>query len=134
MSKVYKIGLDIHGVCDANPEFFAKLSKLFVEAGCEVHILTGRRESDGALKEIEELGLSHTHFFSISDYHQRVGTKMTNDKDGNPWMDDETWDRTKGDYCKEHKIDFCFDDTERYGQYFETPFAYIKIKKDEKDV
>lgn len=124
-----KIALDIHGVCDANPEFFIELSKLFVNSGQEVHILTGRRISDGALKEIEELGLSYTHFFSISDYHKEIGTNMRNDMNGDPWMDDETWDRTKGDYCKRNKIDFCIDDTERYGKYFETPFAYMKIKK-----
>jgi hypothetical protein len=130
--RVMKIGLDIHGVCDANPEFFVELSKLFVNSGHEVHILTGRRVSDGALQEIKELGLSYTHFFSISDHHKNVGTVMRNDKNGNPWMEDETWDRTKGDYCKEQNIDFCMDDTERYGQYFVTPFAFIKIKKDEK--
>jgi len=130
--RLMKIGLDIHGVCDANPEFFVKLSQLFVKQGHEVHILTGRRVSDGALEEIEELGLSYTHFFSISDYHQENGTKMWEDENGNPWLDGEEWDRTKGDYCKEHNIDFCIDDTERYGKYFETPFAFIKIKKDEK--
>ena len=106
-----KIGLDIHGVCDANPEFFVELSKLFVNSGHEVHILTGRRASDGALQEIEELGLSYTHFFSIADYHKESGTVMINDKNGNPWMEDETWDRTKGDYYNRHKIHFCMDDT-----------------------
>lgn len=127
--KTMKIALDIHGVCDANPEFFVELSRLFVSSGNQVHILTGRRVSDGALEEIKELGLSYTHFFSISDHHRESGTKMEI-VDGNPWMDDETWDRTKGDYCKRNNIDFCMDDTERYGKYFETPFAYIKIKKD----
>lgn len=127
-----KIGLDIHGVCDANPEFFVELSRIFVEAGHEVHILTGRRVSDGALEEVKELGLSYTHFMSISDYHKSIGTKMWEDENGNPWLDGEMWDRTKGDYCKKFGIDFCLDDTERYGQYFETPFGFIKIKTDEK--
>jgi len=127
-----KIGLVIHGVCDANPKFFAELSKLFLEANHEVHILTGRRVSNGALEEINELGISYTHFFSISDHHDKSDTVVRNDNSGNPWMDAETWDRTKGDYCKEHQIDFCIDDTERYGQYFETPFAYMKIKQYEK--
>ena len=127
-----KIGLDIHGVCDANPKFFAEMSKLFVEAGHEVHILTGRRVSDGALEEVKELNISYTHFFSIADYHDESGTKMWEDENGNPWLDDATWDSTKGDYCRERQIDFCFDDTERYGQYFDTPFAFIQISKDEK--
>jgi hypothetical protein len=123
-----KIGLDIHGVCDTNPEFFKEMSRLFVEAGHEVHILTGMRVSDGALDEIKELGISYTHFFSIADYHEQSGTAISNDSNGNPWMDNEAWDRTKGDYCEKHKIDFCIDDTERYGDHFTTPFAFIKIK------
>jgi len=126
-----KIGLDIHGVCDANPEFFAELTNLFIEAGHEIHILTGRRVSDGALKEIKELNISYTNFFSIADHHEKVGTKMHNDERGRPWMDDETWDRTKGDYCRDNKIDFCIDDTERYGKYFKTPFACLKVNNDE---
>ena len=132
MKKEIKIGLDIHGVCDMAPEFFSLISKLLVDNNHEVHILTGRRESDGAMKEIHDLNISYTHFFSIADHHEKVGTKMHDDDRGRPWMDDEIWDRTKGDYCRDNEIDFCIDDTERYGQYFETPFAYIKIKDDEK--
>jgi len=128
MMKKYKLAIDIHGVADMVPEFFALISKLLVDNNNEVHILTGRRVSDGALDEIKELNLTYTHFFSIADHHEKNGTKMHNDNKGNPWMDDEIWDRTKGDYCKENKIDFCIDDTERYGNYFETPFAFVKIK------
>lgn len=127
--KKLKIGLDVHGICDANPEFFSELSRLFVVAGHELHIITGRRISDGALEEIRDLGISYTHFFSISDYHQEIGTRMWEDDDGNPWLEGELWDRTKGDYCKKHKIDFHIDDTERYGQYFSTPFMLSKISK-----
>jgi len=127
-----KIALDIHGVCDNAPEFFSLISKLLVGDGHEVHILTGRRESDGAVKEINELNISYTHFFSIADYHTNNGTEMHDDENGNPWMDGDVWDRTKGDYCKDNKIDFCIDDTERYNKYFETPFAYMKIKTDDK--
>lgn len=127
--KKLKIGLDIHGVCDANPEFFSELSRLFVNAGHDVHIITGRRVSDGALDEIKELGLSYTHFFSISDYHVEIGTKVWEDDEGNPWLEGELWDRTKGDYCAKHKIDFHIDDTERYGDYFKTNFMLSKIFK-----
>lgn len=134
MNKPYKLSLDIHGVCDSAPEFFALISKLIIDSGGEIHILTGRRVSDGAPDEIKELGISYTHFFSIADYHEESGTAVCDDNNGDPWMDDETWDRTKGDYCKRHQIDFCIDDTERYRQYFETPFAYMKINKDDENV
>ena len=124
-----KIGFDVHGVCDKAPEFFSLISKLLVESGNEVHILTGRRVSDGAIEEIEELGIAYTHFFSISDYHKEVGTKIWEDENGNPWLEGELWDRTKADYCEKNKIDFHIDDTERYGEYFKTPFALLNIKK-----
>ena len=127
--KKLKIGLDIHGICDANPEFFSELSRLFVNAGHDVHIISGRRVSDGALDEIKELGLSYTHFFSISDYHVEKGTKVWEDDDGNPWLEGELWDRTKGDYCAKHQIDFHIDDTARYGDYFKTTFMLSKIFK-----
>ena len=32
-----KIGLDVHGVLDEEPEFFALMGKYFVENGHEVH-------------------------------------------------------------------------------------------------
>jgi len=126
-----KISLDIHGVCDANPEFFALISKLLIKDNHEVHILTGRRVAQGALEEVAELNISYTHFFSIADHHEEVGTKMWEDEKGNPWLDGTVWDSTKDNYCKEHQIDFCIDDTERYGEYFETPFAFMKIQKND---
>lgn len=127
--KKLKIGLDIHGICDANPEYFSELTRLFVGAGHEVHLITGRRVCDGAIEEIEGLGLSYTHFFSIADHHVEIGTKVWEDDDGNPWLEGEIWDRTKGEYCKKHEIDFHIDDTERYGDYFETPFMLGKVFK-----
>ena len=125
--KKLKIGLDIHGICDANPKFFSELSRLFVNAGHELHIITGRRVCDGALEEVEDLGINYTHFFSIADYHKEIGTKVWEDDNGNPWLEGELWDKTKGEYCKKHKIDLHIDDTERYGEYFDTPFMLSKI-------
>lgn len=125
--KRLKIGLDVHGVCDANPQFFSEISRLLVNAGHELHIITGRRVRDGALEEIRELGMSYTHFFSIADYHEEIGTKVWEDDNGNPWLEGELWDKTKGEYCKKNNIDFHIDDTERYGEYFDTPFMLSKI-------
>lgn len=124
-----KIGLDVHGVCTEAPEFFSLISKLLKENNCEVHIITGKRVSDGAIDEIKALGISYTHFFSIADYHSENGTNMWDDENGTPWLDDETWNRTKGDYCSRNNIDFHIDDTERYREFFKTPFAFINIKK-----
>jgi len=124
-----KIAFDIHGVCDSAPEFFSLISKLLVENKNEVHILTGREVNNGAIEELKALGIHYTHFFSIADHHKSIGTEMWKDEKGRPWLDDELWDATKGEYCEKHGIDFCLDDTEAYGEYFKTPFAFMKIKK-----
>ena len=126
--KKLKIGLDIHGVCDANPEFFSELSRLFVNAGHEVIIITGRMESHGAIDEIKKLGISYTKFYSIADYHVKIGTKIWYDEKGNPWIEPEFWDTTKAEICKKENIDFHIDDSSVYGKYFKTPYAQISIK------
>ena len=83
-----KIGIDIHGICDMNPKFFKELSRLFVNAGHDVVIITGKMVSHGAIEEINKLGISYTKFYSIADYHVKKGTKLWYDENGNPWIDD----------------------------------------------
>lgn len=123
-----KIGLDIHGVCDTNPEFFKEMSRLFVDAGHEVIIITGKMKSHGAIDEIKNLGISYTKFFSIADYHKEKGVELLYDDNGNPWIDDETWNQTKAEICEKENIDFHIDDSPIYGKYFKTPYAQIIIK------
>lgn len=123
-----KIGLDIHGVCDANPKFFSELSRLFILAGHEVIIITGKMESHGAIDEIKELGISYTKFFSIVDYHLEKGTEISFDSIGNPWINDDIWNRTKAEICEKENIDFHIDDSSIYGEHFNTPYAQIFIK------
>lgn len=40
-SSKFKIGLDLHGVIDALPEFFAFLTDSVIKNGGEIHIITG---------------------------------------------------------------------------------------------
>lgn len=128
MKKVMKIALDIHGVCDANPEFFALISKLLVSDGHEVIIITGKMKSHGAIDELKKLGISYTKFFSIVDYQIDKGTEILYDKNGNPWIDDDIWNQTKAEICEKENIDLHIDDSSVYGQYFTTPYAQIFIK------
>jgi len=127
-----KIGLDIHGVITKCPAFFAEFSKLFIKANHEIHILTGSSLDPNteygkvALKEIEDSGISYTHLFSIIDHHAKAGTKIVYTDSKNPWIDKTLWNKTKGEYCKEHGIDLMFDDTTRYADYFTTPFVFFK--------
>lgn len=120
---IEKIALDIHGVIDTNPEFFARLTEALWICGWEIHVMTGSHlEEKGIRTQLEAWGIKYTHLFSISDYHRKKGTKMWGDPQ-NPWMDAETWNKTKADYCEQHNIPLCFDDRDAYRDYFNTPFA-----------
>lgn len=121
---MYKIGLDLHGVITDLPEFFSFFTNTMINAGCEVHILTGGvTEKD--MKLIEDYDIKYTHLFSIVKYHEEKGTETfgKHPKFGFDMISDEAWDRTKGDYCKEHGIDLHIDDTLVYNDYFKTPFC-----------
>lgn len=125
-----KIGLDLHGIVDTCPEFFGELTRLFVAAGHEIHISTGSHIKEGRVEEkLKEMGIHYTHLFSIADYHKEKGTVMSYDKEHMPWIKDEDWNKTKGDYCKEHGIDIHIDDTKRYANYFSTPFLFAGLVK-----
>lgn len=125
-----KIGLDFHGVIDADPELFSSVSRRLTKDGHEIHILTGEEDTPELRGKLKDFKIHYTHLLSITTYHKSIGTKVTYDKDGRPWMDDETWDRTKGDYCRKYNIDFHVDDSDTYGKYFTTSYFKFKIDKD----
>lgn len=124
-----KLGLDYDGVINKLPRFFSILTKLFVAAGHEVHIITGNRGTAEFLKNLKKMGISYTHFFSISDYHHGIGTPMTGYEENHTWIAEDLWDRTKGNYCAEHGIDLHVDDSPVYGKYFRTPYLYFSLSK-----
>ena len=124
-----KIGLDLHGVGDAHPAFFAEMSRLFVEAGHEVVIITGPPDNENTREEIKKCGLSFTSILSIVDHHKNVGTEYWLDEKGNFWIDPELWNKTKGELCKTHGIDFHIDDSPHYGAYFTTPYMQVNVKR-----
>lgn len=57
------------------------------------------------------------------DYHEKLGTKINYDKNGDPWIDPELWDKTKAEYCQREKITLHIDDSPVYGKHFKTPFG-----------
>ena len=139
-SHKWKIGLDCHGVIDSMPEFFSFLTNAVVNAGGEVHIITGGiTRADKSI--LQKYNIKYTHFFSITDYHNDLGTPTSgkHPKYGFPMIDDVEWDKTKGDYCKRMGIDLHIDDTLAYNEFFSTPFCRLwshnnhpKINKDDK--
>jgi len=122
-----KIGLDIHGVIDKEPALFSKLSKDFIKREWEVHIITGQEDTKVLRDTLSEYGIAYIKIFSITTYHRHIGTKITYDKEGHPWMDEEVWNKSKAKYCSENKIDIHIDDSYIYGKYFKT--TYIKFIK-----
>lgn len=135
-----KISLDVHGVIDALPKTFSFISKALVAAGAEVHIVTGGKINDELIEMLNNFGIQYTHIFSIVDYHHEKGTPTTGNhpKYGFPMISDEVWDKTKGDYCREHNISLHLDDTLIYNDNFTTPFGRIwthngRLKPTQKD-
>ena len=127
MSRKFKLGLDYNGVISDHSGMLAILSSILVKAGHEVHIITGRRQIPEFEEELDSLGIRYTHFFSIADHHKELGTPMVGYENNEPWLDANIWDATKADYCKRVQIDMHIDDSDTYGQYFET--VYLQINK-----
>jgi hypothetical protein len=119
-----KIGLDFHGVIDSNPELFAELTKMLVEKGHEVHIVTGPDRAK-MIPLLDNYDIKYTHFFSIVEDAINNGIEVTWDKEGNPWVDSEFWNRSKARYCKRNNIDLHIDDSPEYGKHFKTPYLQM---------
>jgi hypothetical protein len=128
----FKLGLDLHGVANALPKFFSKLTKVLIQSGFEVHIITGKHIRDGVKEELKNNKISYTHIFSIADYHESIGTKMNYDENNEPWISRKKWNGAKGKYCKKNKIDIHIDDSDIYNKHFKTPYAqvFINLKKE----
>jgi hypothetical protein len=120
-----KIGIDLHGVAFEYPEFFTTLGKLFIEAGHEVHIITGAVLNDKLKEKLRKHaiveGVNYSHFFSIVQHHLDLGNEVNFDENGNPWMDEDVWNRTKAEYCQNNNIEMHFDDEKKHLISFSTP-------------
>jgi hypothetical protein len=121
-----KFGFDLHGVLCEN-QALRVVARLLKNEGHEVHIITGAR-FQVVQPELEKYAIAYTHFFSITEHHEKIGTPMEYDEKRNPFMDDYLWDKTKGDYCREHGIDLHFDDSDKYDYFFSTPYARFFTK------
>lgn len=138
-SQAPRVGIDLHGVITDMPEFFSFFTKAMIAAGAEIHIITGGATEDDK-KLLEEHDIRYTHFFSIVDYHKQKNTPTfgKHPKYGFDMISNEEWDKTKGDYCREHNITLHIDDTLIYNNYFTTPFCRLwthtnKPKPEHKD-
>lgn len=124
-----KLGLDLHGVLDKNPEVWEAICGALVTSNeCEVHIITG-----GTLKHTRRFldvhGIMYTHIYSITDDFLSKKIKMLKDRDGNMTFPNKLWNKAKAEYCRKNKINLMIDDTLNYGKHFVTPFAYFRSEK-----
>lgn len=122
-----KVSFDVHGVIDANSDFFRILLADLIKQGWEVHIITGAQWSREK-ENLQKLQIPFTHFFSIVDHHVEIGTRIRWDEHGNAHIDEWKWDRTKGRYCARHNIDMHFDDSDIYAYFFKTPYTRYLAK------
>jgi hypothetical protein len=133
---IKKIGLDVHGVITEHPEFLANQAKKIVEAGHQVHIMTGSRL--GAKLEEQLLsygfqkGIHYTHFFSITDHLIETGVEVTF-KDGMPFADALPWNMAKGEYAILNELDCLWDDSPVYGRYMPETCWYFTYSKENFD-
>lgn len=120
MKNNIKIGLDIHGVIDRDPDFFATFILLLRAEGHEVHILTGREISNKLINKLNDQSIAYDQLFSITSYHKEIGTHIAykNGDRTQPLIAPPKWDRTKADYAERVMLDFHIDDSLVYGQYF----------------
>lgn len=127
LEKDKAIGLDIHGVITRYPRFFADISSVLVHRGHQVHIITGAKQTPERCERLRDLGIVWTQFFSIVDHYESVGTIVRYDEQGQPWIEEELWNRAKADYCERVGIYCHVDDSDIYGEYFKAT-KYLLIK------
>jgi hypothetical protein len=131
MNSKIKIGIDVHGVIDTNPEFFSFLTNAFISSSGEVHIITGGSWTESLISELNSYGIKWTHHFSVYDYmlnnFKPIGGEIIfpNGEKQIKFASSD-WDKAKADYCKENNISLHIDDKSSYSQYFTTNFALFK--------
>ncbi len=116
MDKVFKVGIDIHGVIDTYPEKFKKLSTALLASGAEVHIITGVKRSTVIDNLLTKAGIAFTHYFSITQHLEDKGDIVW--RGDQPYASDEKWNVAKRDYCEQHNIDLMIDDSPIYRDTF----------------
>ena len=123
-----KFGFDVHGVLDTHHKVYSTITAALVAAGHEVHVITGAIQDEKLSQQLKDTGIVWTHWFSIAQYHMDIGGEVLW-KNGEPWMDDELWNRTKADYCAREGISTLIDDSPVYGSYFGEDTIYL-LQKD----
>ena len=124
-----KLGLDIHGVIDKDPDMFVGIAKLVRASGHEVHIITGVSKQHvvwDQLKSYNDGEKWWDYIFSVEDWLLENNIPKTKDENMNWHFDDRSWNIAKGLYCRIKQISLHIDDSEIYGKYFTTSYFLYK--------
>jgi hypothetical protein len=118
-----RVGLDIHGVIDTDPVFFADIAQVVRDRGGEVFIITGREDGVDLRRELEEYGMNsklYNGILSITSYQKSRGTPVSylDDRKSQPIMEPEVWNPTKAALCASAGIDVMIDDSALYETFF----------------
>ena len=122
--------IDLHGVIDANPKLFKKMTEDLTKSGNDVYICAGSKRIE-AEKKLDKLGfkknINYIFLISISDIlsSSLPAAEIEYDVNGNIWVDDMLWWPMKGKLCKIYNIDVIIDDSEEYFVY--VPKNVIKL-------
>ncbi len=122
--------IDLHGVIDANPSTFKKITEDLIKNGNFIYICTGTRLQD-ALDKLKKLGfkknINFNQIISISEILENTlpSTEIEYDVNMNLWVDDTLWWPMKGKICKEYIIDVIIDDSEEY--FVHVPKNVVKL-------
>lgn len=111
-----KIGIDIHGTIDWDPDFWRKAIPLLTALGHHIYIVSGPEE-EKIMKRLEELELGYIGNFwieSVADYIKESGVKYWYDGKGDFWTTDEDWWAAKAAICAKAEIDLMIDDQVDY--------------------
>ena len=120
-----KIGLDVHGVLDVAPKFFAEITQIALENKFEIHLITEKPLTSLDIDFLKKNNFLWTHTFSILDYLKLKDPSISLEKFD---IDPALLDTFKSKYCADNSISFHIDDTLNYGEYFSTPFILFDFE------
>lgn len=128
-----KVGIDLHGVIDDNPEFFDIILSRMSLNDAEVHIVSGPPKAD-IIAELVKLGFKKgVHYkdaHSVVDFLKESGIKMWQDNRGRWWTNDDDWWDSKAKMCDKLSLKWMLDDKERYKPAFKNIKTEFVLYKD----
>lgn len=122
-----KIGLDFHGVINTNPEFFRDFADAAIKQNVEVHIISGG-PYEYIEKYLHDHNIPYSKIWCIFDFYNHKN-KVEFLPDGSFHVDDELWNSSKAQYCKDEGIDIHIDDSQVYGKYFHSGYCRYEAAK-----